>query len=112
MRSVIYQLINLNQNANLKLRVTVRAEFTIWLRRSLLVREVWGSNLEPIKSPIIRCQRLATVVTLIVWAMAQSRGDGHRSLVSPERVLSEYNEDLIFLILRAQMEADTSGRKS
>jgi len=23
-------------------------------------------------------------------------GDGHRSLVTPERVLSEYNEDLIF----------------
>jgi len=29
-----------------------------------------------------------------VWALAQSRGDGHRSLVTPERVLSEYN--LIF----------------
>jgi len=24
-----------------------------------------------------------------------TRGDGHRSLVTPERVLSEYNEDLI-----------------
>jgi len=24
------------------------------------------------------------------------RRDGHRSLVTPERVLSEYNEDLIF----------------
>jgi len=32
-----------------------------------------------------------------VWALAQSRGDGHRSLVTPKRVLSEYNEDLIFL---------------
>jgi len=32
---------------------------------------------------------------LIVWALVQSRGDGHRSLVTPERVLSEYNEDLI-----------------
>jgi len=30
-----------------------------------------------------------------VWALEQSRGDGHRSLVTPERVLSEYNEDLI-----------------
>jgi len=29
---------------------------------------------------------------LIMWALAQSRGDGHRSLVTPERVLSEYNE--------------------
>jgi len=28
--------------------------------------------------------------------LAQSRGDGHRSLVTPERGLSEYNEDLIF----------------
>jgi len=53
------------------------------------------SNPEPIKSPI-RCQRLATVATLIEWALAQIRGDGHRSLVTPERVLSEYNEDLIF----------------
>jgi len=26
----------------------------------------------------------------------QSRGDGHRLLVTPERVLSEYNEELIF----------------
>jgi len=32
---------------------------------------------------------------LIVWALAQSRGDGHRSLVALERVLSEYIEDLI-----------------
>jgi len=32
------------------------------VRHSLLV---WGSNPEPIKSPI-RCQRLATVATLIV----------------------------------------------
>jgi len=29
---------------------------------------------------------------LIEWALAQSRGVGHRSLVTPERVLSEYNE--------------------
>jgi len=28
--------------------------------------------------------------------MAQSRRDGHRSLVAPIRVLSEYNEDFIF----------------
>jgi len=33
-----------------------------------------------------------------VWALAQSRGDGHRSLVTRERVLSEYNKDLIFLV--------------
>jgi len=35
---------------------------------------------------------------LNVWALAQSLGDGHRSLVTPERILSEYNKDLIFLI--------------
>jgi len=34
-----------------------------------------------------------------VWALAQSRGDGHRSLVIPERVLSEYKEDLILIFL-------------
>jgi len=50
---------------------------------------------EPIKSPI-RCQQLATIATLIVWALAQSHRDGHRSLVTPEWVLSKYNEDLIF----------------
>jgi len=33
---------------------------------------------------------------LDVWALAQSRKDGHCSLVTPERVLSEYNKDLIF----------------
>jgi len=32
---------------------------------------------------------------LDVCALAQSCGDGHRSIVTPERVLSEYNEDLI-----------------
>jgi len=64
------------------------------VKRSLLVWEVWDANPEPIKSPT-RCQRLTTVATLIVWALAQSRVDGHRSLVTPERVLSEYNEDLI-----------------
>jgi len=36
---------------------------------------------------------------LDVWAlMAQSRDDGHRSLVTPESVLSEYNKDLIFFL--------------
>jgi len=50
------------------------------VRRSLLVREVWGSYPEPIKSST-RCQRLATPATFEVWALAQSRGDGHRSLV-------------------------------
>jgi len=37
---------------------------------------------------------------LIVWTLAQSRGDGHRSLVTPERVLNEHNEDLILIGLK------------
>jgi len=65
------------------------------VRHSLLVLEVWGSNRKPIKSPT-RCQRFTTVATLTVWALAQSRKDGHRSLVTPERELSKYNEDLTF----------------
>jgi len=32
-----------------------------------------------------------------MWAPAQSLGDLHRSLVTLEMVLSEYNEDLVFL---------------
>jgi len=35
---------------------------------------------------------------LDVWTLAQSRGDEHRLLVTPKRVLSEYNEDLISLL--------------
>jgi len=61
-------------------------------RPSFLVREVRGLNPELIKYPT-RCQRLTN---LEVWALEQSRGDGHHSLVTPERVLSEYNEDMIF----------------
>jgi len=34
---------------------------------------------------------------LKVWALAQSLGDGYRSLMTLERLLSEYNKDLIFL---------------
>jgi len=56
---------------------------------------VWGSIPEPIKSSI-RCQQFAIAATLTVWALAQSRGDGHRSLVTPKRVLCEYNKHLIF----------------
>jgi len=41
--------------------------------------------------------------TLIVWALAQSHGDGHCSLVTPERVLSEYNEDLIVAFIFTQL---------
>jgi len=34
---------------------------------------------------------------LDVWALAQSCRDGHHSLVTPKKVLSEYIEYLIFL---------------
>jgi len=34
---------------------------------------------------------------LDVWALVQSCEDGHRSLVTPKRVLSEYNKDLILI---------------
>jgi len=34
-----------------------------------------------------------------VWALAQSRGDGHRSLVTSESIFSECNEDLFFFDL-------------
>jgi len=37
-----------------------------------------------------------------VWALERSRGDGHRSLVTHERILSEYNEDLIFVYVFKQ----------
>jgi len=40
--------------------------------------------------------QVVTAATFEVWALAQSREDGHRSLVTPERVLSEYNE-VVFL---------------
>jgi len=43
----------------------------------------------------ILCKTTRHRCNLDVWALAQSRGDGHRSLVTPKRVLSEYN-DLIF----------------
>jgi len=43
---------------------------------------------------------------LDVWALPQSRGDGDHSLVTPERVLSKYNEDLIFLYLANMRPAD------
>jgi len=32
-----------------------------------------------------------------VWALAQNRGDGHHSPVTPERVLSKFNENLILI---------------
>jgi len=36
---------------------------------------------------------------LEVWTLAQSRRDKHRSLVTPKRLLSKYNEDLFYLFI-------------
>jgi len=49
-----------------------------------------GLNPEPIKSPI-RFQRLATAATLEVYTLAQNGGNGHRSLVTPERVFTAHS---------------------
>jgi len=43
---------------------------------------------------------------LDMWVLAQCRGDGHRSLVTPERVLSEYNEDLILIFWEPNVKAE------
>jgi len=68
------------------------------VRHLLLVREVWDSNSESIKSPT-RYQRLANAATLMCWLWRKPRNwVAYRSLVTPERVLSEYNKDLIFCI--------------
>jgi len=40
--------------------------------------------------------RLSSPLHLDVWVLLQSRRDGHRSLVTPEKVLSEYNKELMF----------------
>jgi len=48
------------------------------IRRLPLVREVWGSNPEPIKSPT-RCQRLATAAPLVrgSWRKAAEMSTAH-----------------------------------
>jgi len=60
-----------------------------------LVREVWGSNPEPIKSHTL-CQRLATAATLMYGPGARPR----RCMDTARRdtLSGEYNDDLIFLI--------------
>jgi len=55
----------------------------------LLVHEVWGSNLELIKSPTC-CHHC----NLKTWARHKAV-EMALSFVTPERLLSEYNEDLI-----------------
>jgi len=48
------------------------------VRSWLPVREVWGSNSDPIKSPT-RCQRLATAATLMCgpWRKAAEMNTDH-----------------------------------
>jgi len=53
-----------------------------------LIIQLTGQMAQVVRANCHRCN-------LDVWALAQSRGDGHRSFVTPERALSEYNEDLI-----------------
>jgi len=38
-----------------------------------------------------------------VWALVQCCRDGHRSLVTPEKVLNEYNKDLTFFFIHAMI---------
>jgi len=80
-------------------------------RRSLLVREVCGSNLEPISHTLSTTRHDSA--TLEVWVLAQSGENGYRSLVTLERVLSEYNEDLIFfwLFMKSCYTHDSSEEK-
>jgi len=62
-----------------------------------LERELWGSYLKPIKSS----HKLPTIrhrCNFEVCSLAQSRGDGHRSLVTSERVFTT-KRDLNFFDL-------------
>jgi len=67
------------------------------VKRLLLLREVssFKSRADQIsyKLPTTRHR-----CNLEVWALAQSFRDEHRSLVTPERELSKYNENLIFYL--------------
>ena len=65
-------------------------------KRTLSVREVWGSIPGPVKSAQCR-QRLATVATFLRSCVAQalSRGDGPRNSLHASAYYGEYNEDLI-----------------
>ena len=65
-------------------------------KRTLSVREVWGSIPGPVKSAQCR-QRLATVETFLRSCVAQalSRRDGPRNSLHASAYYGEYNEDLI-----------------
>ena len=74
-------------------------------KRTLSVREVWGSIPGPVKSAQCR-QRLATVATFLRSCVAQalSRGDGPRNSLHASAYYGEYNEDLIFDLYDANDE--------
>ena len=65
-------------------------------KRTLSVREVWGSIPGPVKSAQCR-QRLAIVATFLRSrdAQALSRGDGPRNSLHASAYCGEHNEDLI-----------------
>ena len=69
-------------------------------KRTLSVREVWGSIPGPVKSAQCR-QRLATVATFLRSCVAQalSRGDGPRNSLHASAYYGEYNEDLILILV-------------
>jgi len=71
-------------------------QMALVVRRSLLVRTVWGSNPEQNLPHVANNSPLLQPWWVGPGALAQCRRDGNRSIVTPERVLSEYNEDLIF----------------
>jgi len=66
------------------------------VRYLLIVLEVYGFQI-PFRSAKL-CQQLATATILKCepWRKAAELCNGHRSLVTPEKVISEYNKELIF----------------
>jgi len=71
------------------------------VRRLLLVREVWVQT--PSRSNLPYVANDSPPCNLDVWVMAKSRGVGHRSLVTPKRILSEYNGSFGFYLLFIQI---------
>jgi len=47
---------------------------------------------------LLQCQRLVNAATFEVWALAQNRGDGHRSLATPESI-NKASTDIIKIFL-------------
>ena len=66
-------------------------------KRTLSVKEVWGSIPEPVNSTQCR-QRLAIIATFLRRCVIQALngGDGHRHPLHASTYYREYNQDLIF----------------